>query len=518
MSSFKHKFAFNAAVKASVSEQTDELLALASIDKLKPFLPKFEGDTRDLLPIVANACVIGRRNKNLQVANNKSAQIIAKTFTNRFIDVNHGRDKIVGVILTSGYSEFGTDKPLTYDEVKDREEPFNIVIGGVIWRLVNQKFANIIEDASDPTSDNYGLASLSWELGFNDYSIAAFSPEEKNLKNAEIIDDPQKIIEMSASLNINGGNGIYDDKILCVMPIGEDLRSLGVGITETPAAEVKGIFVDKSDKNDELKGNSDKEIIPTIITTESLISKEVIENNSPAILNIEAKDQKINISENNSSLSEKPVVKKISKIMKLTCVEDITDESLKELKASEISQFINTELSKLNEKHLADLKAKEDAEKQAKASADQLAKDVQESKAQLVKVSEALTKMQIAEEAKAKDELFNQRMAAWDADYDLEAEDRSAIATQIQDMDETAYAAFQKNTSVFLKNKKKGAKASKGKEACATASDMSTIVEGAIDKSVKDKSEVPATISTEPKTLKEKYAKAFAPDQFTVKI
>ena len=44
--------------------------------------------------------------------------------------------------------------------------PFNITLGGVIWRVANRDLSEVIEESSDPTSEKYMNISASWELRF----------------------------------------------------------------------------------------------------------------------------------------------------------------------------------------------------------------------------------------------------------------------------------------------------------------------------------------------------------------
>ena len=44
---------------------------------------------------------------------------------------------------------------MTEEEAKASKSPYNITLGGVIWRLVNPDIADIIEESNDPTSKNY---------------------------------------------------------------------------------------------------------------------------------------------------------------------------------------------------------------------------------------------------------------------------------------------------------------------------------------------------------------------------
>lgn len=178
----EHKFTtiFSSEIKPLVSEDKDKYLAMASLIEVGEFVP--DVDTKknvDLLPVAFNACVINRVNKNGDVVDTPTAVAMYKDFINKPINIEHNRDRVVGVILATGFSEFGTDKPLSEEEAKEIKGPFNITLGGVVWKVVNNRLTDIIENASDPTSEDYLKISASWELGFSEYNIIVSANGEK---------------------------------------------------------------------------------------------------------------------------------------------------------------------------------------------------------------------------------------------------------------------------------------------------------------------------------------------------
>ena len=174
---------------------------MASLVEVGDFIPEVNTSKNvDLLPIAFNACVINRVNKNGDVVDSDTALAMYKDFINKPINIEHNRDRVVGVILAAGFSEFGTDNKLTEEQVKEQKGPFNITLGGLVWKVVNNKLSEIIENAGDPTSEDYLKISASWELGFSEYNVVVSSEGEKNIENAEIISDINKIQELKSSL------------------------------------------------------------------------------------------------------------------------------------------------------------------------------------------------------------------------------------------------------------------------------------------------------------------------------
>ena len=147
-----------------------------------------------------------RVNKNGDVVDSKTALAMYENFINKPINLEHKRERVVGVILAAGFSEFGTDKPIKKEDIEGNE-PFNITLGGVIWKVVNSRVADIIEDASDPTSENYMKVSASWELGFDEYNLVLLKDSEKNISEAEFITESEEIDKNKEFLKALGGSG-----------------------------------------------------------------------------------------------------------------------------------------------------------------------------------------------------------------------------------------------------------------------------------------------------------------------
>ena len=119
----KYTTIFSSSIKPLVSEEKDKYLAMASMIDVGEFIPDIDTEKNiDLLPIAFNACVANRVNKNGDVIDTVTALDIYENFVNKPINVEHSRDRVVGAILNASFSEFGTDKPLTAEEVKDTKD------------------------------------------------------------------------------------------------------------------------------------------------------------------------------------------------------------------------------------------------------------------------------------------------------------------------------------------------------------------------------------------------------------
>lgn len=488
MKEFPFKQSFSCQLKPLVSEEKDKFLAMASLIEIGKFIPNINTvQNIDLLPIAFNACVANRVNKNGDVIDTQTAITIYSNFIHKPINVEHNRQKVLGTILVAGFSEFGTDKPLSIEEVKNLTSPFNITLGGIIWRLVNPEIVDIIEESNDPTSDNYLKISASWELGFSEFNIVTINGHSRNLTDGRIITEESQIEELKNNLKALGGDGKVDDVHYYRMPI-NDVIPLGIGLTEKPAAEVKGIVVPPD--------------------------KEVTEGKQKII----SQNEKINVKERRQNT------------MKITSVQDITDETLKESKASDVADFIATELKKGSEvwekekvslnNALAETKT---AQEKVLAENTKLTEDIKNIQATL----KVLSDEKIARE---KVDKFNARMTEINEQFELDDEVRAAIVDDVKSLaSDEDFDKWKKKAQVLLKGfAKKAKKEDKEdkeeqeeenmhkKEKECKANDET--VENALENAKKEANKMPNSSSSNDPTLKDKYQAAFAKDNFIIKV
>jgi hypothetical protein len=441
------------------------------------FIPNINTEKNvDLLPIAFNAAVVNRVNKNGDVIDSDTAIASYKDFINKPINIEHNREKIVGVILTAGFSEFGSDISLSEEQVKDLKGPFNITLGGVIWKIANPNLADKIEESSDATSDKYQSVSASWELGFNDYNVVMIDGESKNIEDGALISDASEIESIKNSLRAFGGSGKVDKTKSVYRKVIGNVVPLGIGLTETPAADVKGIATLKSEASVEINQEN--------------ISK--IDN--------------LNVNTDNDN-----------KVMKITSIKDITDENLKQATASQISDLIEQELKVASEKYATEkatvelsLKAANEKHEALSAAQDALQKEVAALKASLEAVESE-------KQAILANEKFNERMNAFDAEYDLDSDTRQVLASDIAGLDDDSFAAYKNKMAIFMKNKKKGEKKGEKEESKESmSSTASEVIDQAAANGEKKAAVIPVTSTASEDSLFNKYKKAFDYDEFVV--
>lgn len=508
---FESVFA-NIKIRPVVSEEKDKYLSIASLNKLRKFLPDINTeDNVDLLPVAFDACVVNRVNKNGDVIDGETAAKIAKNFINKPINIEHNRGQVIGCIISANFSKFGTNESLAEADVKSMKTPFNITLGGVIWKVVNRDLADQIEESNDPTSDNYMMISASWELGFNDFNIVVLDDGEKNIENGTIISDASEVEKLKDNLRGFGGSGkLDDDKFIYRQVLGK-VVPLGIGFTLNPAADVQGIATPPEEP----------------VKIQLKVNKSTEENKD---LNKEP----IIAFENNISQEEKLNVKKERIFMKITKIEDITDSLLKEATASSIVEFVAEEIKKANEVFVAEKAKKENELKAANDKIAAVEAEHESVKKTVVELTEKLATIEAEKEAKAREEAFNMRMAALDEEFDLSDEDRKVIASDIKDLNEETFSAYKNKMSVLMKEKTKAYKKAmaekmqKEKEMAEKATQASEVkaseapvaettqevVEQAVDNGAKASTEIPNSAPVSQPSVKERYAAAFGLDGF----
>jgi hypothetical protein len=506
---FKYNTTFaNIQIKPVVSEEKDKYLSLASIANLKKFLPDVDTSKNiDLLPIAFDACVVNRVNKNGDVINSATAAEMVKNFINKPINIEHDRSRVVGCILTANFSKFGNNEGLAELDVKDMKEPFYITLGGVMWKIINPQLANLIEESNDPSSENYMKVSASWELGFSDYDLVLLDNNNKNLEDAKFITDEGQKDKLSKNLKALGGTGKIDNNTYIYRQVIGDVIPLGIGLTSNPAADVQGVATKDNDKI---------AIIDVKLKEDESESSSINENN---------------ISQNDEiTVNQEGVINRI--IMKIENINQITDELLKQVKASSVTDFIQEELKKASEVFVAEKNEKDLAIKATNEKYEALSTESEKIKEELERVKAALIKFEEEKVAKANEEAFNLRMASFDEEFDLSDEDRQVLATDIKDLNEESFAAYKNKMAVLMKEKNKAAKKAKEEEMkkakaseikeevkASTSSEQSAteVVDEVLDNSNVEKNSIPNSTATADVSLREKYSKAFGFEGFDIK-
>ena len=366
--------------------------------------------------------------------------------------------------------------------------PFNVTLGGVIWKIVNKQISNLIESSGDPTSEDYMKISASWELGFSEYNLVLLEGSDKNIENGLSVDNEEEVTSMEKDLKALGGEGRTKDGMFVYRKVIGNVVPLGIGLTETPAADVKGV------------------------ATKDTVKAE--EENFAEVEETSQKQQNIVINQNEDIA------------MKIESIKDITDESLKQLSASAVSDYIESELKEASERFSAEKHAAEKALNEAQEKLESVSTDSDNIKAELDSVREELSSLKAEKEQRESEELFNQRMASLDESYVLEDEDRKVLASQIKQLDEEGWESFSSNVKVLLRDKSREVLAKKEEEKAeevvettnASEETSENIVEDALDRGEATAEVVPASTEASELSTYDKFKDAFSVEQFDIKF
>jgi len=504
MKDFKYRTTFTSFAEV-IKPEKESLEAFASASSLEGLAGLFttgekEIHSEDLLWFTCNAANPNLANLNHDLILSEGAVKIAKGVRYKPTNLEHNRESIVGLTTNAGFSEYGTNKLISEEEVLATNKPVNLAVAGCLWKVVGD-ITDVIEEASSPLSKNYKKISVSWELGFNSYSVLLGSKDASKgiIKRGEDAKPYYKY------LRAEGGAGV-DDNGLEVYRVIEDGLFLGIGITTDPAASVEGILTFKSEEpivemempetpeveepeesesedeektkvkiEIEIEANEDKEpiICPKCASAEA-IDEEIVK-----------KDEK---SENKISTLESSAVTKIV-TMKFNTVNDAL-ASLREAEASfptakELREYFLSEFAKANELYEASQAEKEKAvaELQESITASQT------STAEIEALKAKIELMEAQAREKEASDIFDSRFSALAAEYDIEdAKVRASIAKQIKDLDEDGYQYWLANDGdVILANRIKSKPQVNVEEATASLKEATASIDIPNSQDVSDK-------------------------------
>lgn len=507
---FKYKTSFKTPLRqCSIGENS--FISNASLDNLKSLLPSNQIDLSkniDLLGVAFDAAVVNQFNKNDDGIDSETAVKIAPFFMHKPTNIEHNKQKIVGHIVSAGFSSWGENVPMSNEEVLDTNGLINLSLGSVIYKLIDPKFTDLVYSSTNKEDSLFNAVSASWELGFTEYVLALGST---NLKDAEIISNPKHIEEFKSRLRAYGGNGKTEDGSKIYRLVKGNVYPLGIGFTSTPAANVKGLLLDDTEVEDNVSFKDKRDRKLFAINNEKIISQINLNN-----VNIKkSMDLEKFLTELKSSLHEKKFSEEAIANMTSTFAEAIRqkDEEYRSAKT---------------EKEASETKAKE-----LIASVEGLQKELSDTKVKLQEIEAT----QEAEKALAR---FNSRMEAVDSAYSLEDADRQILASELKTLDisDEAFASYQEKLAVIWKHKNKEHAARLAEEAEArinaevekrlvelnksNASVVKTEAELAEEALENAKASEKETMpnnngsSTESKSFREKFAAAFSRENITI--
>ena len=408
-------------------ELGDSFISKASLHNLESLIPQgidFE-DNIDLMGVAFNAAVVNRFNKNGDGIDSETAIAYTKNFIHKPTNIEHDKDRIIGHIASAGWSDYGTSKILTEEDLKGYSKPFNIALGAVVYRSANASFAEAIERSVDPHGGYHHSISTSWEIGFSDFSLAVGSDY---LEDSRIIDDPNEMEEVVGCLRAYGGSGYTEDGKPVNRLIKGKIYPLGIGYTSNPAAHVKGIHM----KNEE---------------PSPIVIRDKRDNNIS-----QSEKTNVNLKKTKSMETEKVM----SELKDLLSEKKFSNEAI----ASMTSTFADA-IREKDEQFRQELQ-KEKEEKEAVANQHAELKDsVEDLKTKFEEAKNKIAEYETSIKADQAVARFNERMDVLDQKFDLEDEDKEFLAKELKSIDESeeAFASFDLKLDTLWKHKSKEAKA-----------------------------------------------------------
>jgi hypothetical protein len=404
---------------------------------------------KDLCWMAGNSAVAGLVNRNNCAIDVETAIKIQGLWKNRPINIGHDRSRCVGFITDSGFSTFGDNKIISAEEAATKDL-FNITITGILWRIAGYGYeAEMAEYYDDSDNEDFHELSISWELGFTDFHIALGG---KSLSKAKIITDEEEIKKYSRYLmgeeSEDGyvGEGFLLDGTECYMVVTGDPIVLAIGLTPSPAASVRGIVTTpnkvlaSASLVEEIKKISDSEDNNTSKTEENVKKVEIIAE-------IIKKD------ENNVSQAQKPAVKKIKPMSKITndemLLERLTAASVPAGDQLAVSAYLHEQINEGAKVYTEKLEAASNAVETAKQESAEVKQKLTAAETELAELKSQLSVLAEKVEQERKQNVLAARLDTLSEKYDLSsAALKKTVVKQIQNLDDESYAAWLKDDEV----------------------------------------------------------------------
>jgi hypothetical protein len=527
---FKYKTAFSHEIKASDKDvKNNKFTSEASLEQLKSLVPEDIDFKRniDLIGLAFNAAVINQFNKNDDGIDTATAMAIKDYFVHKPTNIEHNKKKIVGHIVSSAFSRSYNDEIFEINN-QDSKEPFNLALGAVIYSNANQEFADLALRSVNPNDELYQSVSASWELGFNDYVIAAGS---RKLSEAEIITNVKHISELSEYLKAFDGEGEMKDGTPIYRLVVGEVYPLGIGFTANPAAEVQGIYIHKDKKKEiELDDQEAQEIERIEVHNKNFFEKSEKNISQNENLHVIESINKI------STMEKKELLEDFKAILE----EKMPGHDFSQETVANVGRVIGDAIKSKSEQYEKELRALEEHKLEFEKSEQALKEDIEDLRSKLGSAEEQVSKLNEEIEARKSEEAFNARMDEIDATYELSDEDRKVLVAEIQSvgLEDSDFEEYKSKLAVMWAHKNKEHIAEQEKlfneklEAEIQKrlnSEKVEVVEAKEEDSVEEvlenavaEEEIVANnnvdTATEEKSLKEKFQQAFARENISIKI
>ena len=434
---YKYTTTFDSVIFAS-SEIEQSNISQASLDSLRPLIPaNIDLDRNiDLLGVAFNAAVVNKFNKNGDGIASEAAVAIKDYFVHKPTNIEHDRDRIVGHIVSAGFSRYDDSSELmSDDEALITEGAYNIALAAVVYKTASKEFADLVMNSTDTESDYYQTVSTSWEVGFNDYVIAVGGDD---LNESTIVSDPQEIQAYSPYLKSLGGKGTLKDGRKVNRLIVGEIYPLGIGFTSNPAADVKGLVAQQGESKPAT--SSRNEPIDKLITK----SKKTSHSSQENVLNKEP---------NNTIMDKETIINDFRAALD----EKLGNQDFSEESVASISKVFIEAIREKGEQYIADLEKAKAEKEEAVQAQNSIQEKMSEVEQQLESTKQQLEALEQENSAREAEVRFNARMEALNEVYELDEEDSKILASELSSLDETeeSFAGYQEKLAKIWKHKNK---------------------------------------------------------------
>jgi len=443
---FKYIARFSEVVTASSVRTSDEF-STASLDSLKDIIPEgidFKKNI-DLVGVAFNGAVANRFNKNGDGIDSETAVAIKDYFIHKPTNIEHQRNKIVGHVVGAALSDFESNELLSDEDALLRKGPFNLSLSAVVYKTVNPRFAELIQQSVDEDNEYYHKVSASWEIGFNDYNIVLGG---KDLTDCRIISEEEEKEELRSSLKAYGGTGKTEDGVEVHRLITGNIYPLGIGFTANPAADVQGVIMDDDSSSQFNLRSNDSTYFEKIEIKNNLLKEKSSHSKKPDVnFNKESEPQKN---------MEQEILQQVTESLEAQA----SSKKLSEEAIASITKVFHDAIIQKNEQWQNDKESLSKERDDLLKSAEEAAAEIESLKSDMANTSEEISALKSEIEAREVADKFNDRMSQLDDEFELEDEDRIVLASDLKNLDvsDESYAQYRDKLLVMWKHKTKAFK------------------------------------------------------------
>jgi len=406
---FKFQTSISAISEANLNKlnlSKASMMSAASNLLLKP-----ERNNFDILPVLFSVALVNQFNANDDAIETIDAAKMLPLFANKPINIEHNKNFIVGHIIKASFAN--SDPDLYENDVLDfvhRKDPFYISSAGFIYKSIYPELADAIVRASDPDDETYQSYSTSWEINFEYYDIA-IGDSDKTSECSMVEFNSLEHESYQSFLKCNGGTGYLQDGRKVKRVIKGNKIPIGIGITENPAAKVKGIYSLAS------------------------IDKKISTNKETAVTETE-------ISIKSKSMDEKQFEE--LKNLITSCASANTSNEAFEKIQNLLTQEGQGWKSK-SDQAVSDLA-------QATKNIEELTKEIEDSKNKVEELTRSLHEREASE-------TYNSRMDSLASEFALNEDEEKIVALEVKDLPLTqdAFDAYLAKARVIFNHRKKNA-------------------------------------------------------------